>query len=106
MLSQEAEKYPQDQVLIEEMNMKIVIEDTFELSISSDGGGGGGGGGGAIDNREIAKDKTAIENRETAMEKCETEKCDAENIYKKLLLNYFSSSGRELNWERIRKDLI
>jgi len=32
--------------------------------------------------------------------------CDAENIYKKLLLNYFSSSGRELNWERIRKDLI
>jgi len=27
------------------------------------------------------------------------EKCDAENIYKKLLLNYFSSSGRELIWE-------
>lgn len=97
LLSQEAEKYPQDQVLIEEMNLKIVIENTFELSIGSSFGGFDG-----CDGCEVDSHQTEADNHKTVIN-CETE---AENIYLKLLLNYFSSSGRELNWERIRKDLI
>ena len=97
LLSQEAEKYPQDQVLIEEMNLKIVIENTFELSIGSSFGGFNG-----CDGCEVDSHQTEADNHKTVIN-CETE---ADNIYLKLLLNYFSSSGRELNWERIRKDLI
>jgi hypothetical protein len=87
LLSQEAGKYPEDQVqvLYEEMNLKIVIEDCFELSISNE--------------------DEVVEVGDNLNSDYKTNYFDAGNIYKKLLLNYLSSSGRELNWDQVRNEI-
>lgn len=74
LLTLEASKYPQDQVLLEGTNLKIVIENTLELSFTDD------------------EPQGKFENF-------------AQNIYKQLLSNYFSSSGKELKWEQVRNTI-
>mgnify|MGYP001809581384 CR=1 FL=1 len=74
LLSHESStKYPLDEVLLEETDIKIVIENNFELSISSE---------------EFSEDLEP-----------------AESVYKEILSNYFSSSGREIKWEQVRNDV-
>lgn len=78
LLSQEASKYPQDRVSYDEQSfLKIIIENNFEISMTF-----------------------------TSEDACEDVNDDgiSVDVYKKLLFNYLSSSGRELKWDTIRRE--